>query len=61
MEKEKKFDSNKYKQEWAKKNKKQFRVDLNIDEYEELCILLNEKKISKAQFLRDSIKELKKK
>lgn len=57
---EKKFDSTKYKIQWAKEHKRQFRVDLNIDEYEELCDLLIKKGLTKAQFLRMCIEFLKK-
>ncbi len=56
-----KFDSTKYKIEWAKKHKKKFMVDLNIEEYNNLEVLLKIKKLTKAQFLRNAIEELKKK
>ncbi len=61
MEKKKKFDFIKYKTAWNKENKKQFKVDLNIKEYEELCNILNKKNISKVQFVRNALEELKKK
>ena len=61
MKNEKKFDSNKYKLDWAKKNKKQFKVDLNIKEYDDLCSLLNKKNITKVDFVRNAFEELKKK
>lgn len=56
----KKFDKKKYDIEYKKKNKRQFKVDLNIDEYEELNTLLKEKGLSKIQFVRDSFTKLKK-
>ncbi len=56
----KKFDKKKYDIEYKKKNKHQFKVDLNIDEYEELNTLLKEKGLSKVQFVRDSFNKLKK-
>lgn len=59
MEK-KKFDSTKYKMLWAKEHKKQFRVDLNISEYDELCNLLKKKNMTKADFIRQSFEKLKK-
>ena len=58
---EKKFDKVKYDIEYIRTHKKQFRVDLNILEFNELDVLLKEKNLSKAQFLRNAIKELKKK
>ncbi|MDY2804467.1 MAG: hypothetical protein SOT91_03780 [Bacilli bacterium] len=61
MESKKKFDSNKYKQDWARKNKRQFKVDLNVDEYNDLCFLLNRKNITKVDFVRNAFKELQKK
>lgn len=51
----------KYKREWAKSHKIKFAVDLNIDEYNELCSLLKSINLSKVQFVRDSFEELKKK
>lgn len=61
MEKEKKFNATAYKLQWAKEHKKQFKVDLNIEEYNLLNDLLTKKRITKAQFLRTAIEELKKK
>lgn len=61
MNKEKKFDSIKYRVNWAKEHKKQFRADLDIAEFEHLEELLKSKNLTKAQFLRNSIKELEKK
>lgn len=60
MEEKKKFNQTKYVREYIKTHKKQFRVDLNIKEYEELEELLLKKNITKTQFLRNSIEELKK-
>lgn len=39
--------------------KKQFNVDLNIDEMEEVEILLKKQNLTKIQFLRISIEQLK--
>lgn len=55
------FDQNKYIQEYRKEHKKQFNVDLNKDEYEELVKLLEEKGMTKVEFIRKSIEWLKKK
>ena len=60
MNKEK-FDKRKYDAEFKKKNYKHFIVDITIKEMEELNILLNRHNLTKAQFLRNSINELKKK
>lgn len=60
MEEKKKFDKRKYDIEYIKTHKKQFRVDLNIKEYDELEALLLKKNITKTQFLRNSIEYLKK-
>lgn len=48
MEKEK-FNQSKYIQEWNKQNKRQFKVNLNIPEYEELKKLLKENNLSNVQ------------
>lgn len=50
-----------YNQEYNKKHYKAFKVDLKIDELEELETLLRKLQISKATFLRNAIKELKNK
>ena len=60
MEKQK-FNQNKYIQEWNKQNKRQFKVNLNIPEYEELKNLLKENNLSNVQFVRNALNELKKK
>lgn len=56
-----KFNQIKYIQEYNKEHYKTFKVDLKKQEFEELNKLLKEKKLTKAQFLRDSIDKLKKK
>lgn len=55
-----KFNQSKYIQEYIKKNKKQFKVDLNIAEYEELKQLLKKHNLSNVQFVRNAIEQLKK-
>ncbi len=60
MEKEK-FNQSKYIQEWTKLHKKQFKVDLNIQEYEELKNLLKENNLSNVQFVRNALNDLKNK
>ena len=60
MEKEK-FNQSKYIQQWTKLHKKQFKVDLDIPEYEELKKLLKENNLSNVQFVRNALNELKKK
>ena len=57
----KKFDQTKYIMAYRKKHKAQFNVDLNIEEKEELEALLKEHGLTKAQFLRSAINELKQK
>lgn len=54
------FNQSKYIQEYRKNKKKQFNVDLNKDESEELEQLLKEKELTKVQFIRNAIEELKK-
>ena len=56
-----KFNQNKYIQNWKKLHKKQFKVELNISEYEELKNLLKENNLSNVQFVRNALNELKKK
>lgn len=58
---DKKFDKRKYDIEYIKTHKKQFRVDLNLSDYNDLEILLKTKNLTKSQFLRNAIEELKKK
>ena len=47
--------------EYRKKHKKQFNVDLNADEHEEITNFLKSKNITKVKFVRDAFKELKEK
>lgn len=56
----KEFNQKKYIQEYIKEHKKQFKVDLNIDEYNELKELLKKNNLSNVQFVRNAIAELKK-
>lgn len=59
------FDKKEYDKKYMKekrKNIKQFKVDLTIDEFEELENLLKQSNYkTKAEFLRDSIKKILKK
>lgn len=55
------FDKKKYDIDYKRKNIKYFKVDLKIEEYEELCKLLKEKELTKVQFVRNAFEELKKK
>ena len=54
-----KFDQTKYIMDYRKKHKAQFNVDLNIEEKEELELLLKEHGLTRAQFLRNAINDLK--
>lgn len=56
-----KFNKKKYDIEYNKKHYSQFKVDLKHEEKEELEMLLVKHKLTKAQFLRNAILELKKK
>ena len=58
---EKKFNQQKYIQEYNKAHYKTFKVDLKINEYMELEKLLNKFKMTKAQFLRYVIEKEKEK
>ena len=58
---EKKFDKNKYDIAYHKEYYSQFKVDLKKEEKEELDLLLKKKNLTKVQFLRNAINELKKK
>lgn len=49
-----------YKVEYNKKHYKAFKVDLKIEELEELEEILKKKGLTKAQFLRNAIKVIKK-
>ncbi len=55
----KKFDKSNYDVQFIKEKKQKFGVDLNKEEYVELENLLNEKNLTKAQFLRNAIQDLK--
>lgn len=55
------FDQRKYKNEYRKKNTKQFNVDLNIEEHQEITNFLKIRNITKVKFIRDAFKELKEK
>lgn len=61
MQDKKKFNQLEYITDWKKKNCKAFKVDLKIEEMEELNALLEKHKLTKAEFLRKSIEELKNK
>lgn len=54
-----KFNQLKYQQEFNKKNYRTFKVDLKKEEKEEVDKLLNLMNASKADFLRNAIKNLK--
>jgi hypothetical protein len=54
------FNKKQYDIEYKKKKKKQFKVDLNIDEYEELEKLLKAKGMTKVQLVREGLERLKK-
>ncbi len=54
-----KFNQIKYQQEFNKKHYKTFKVDLKKEEMLELENLLKKFNLTKAEFLRNSIKELK--
>lgn len=56
-----KFNPTKYKQEYSKQHYKTFKVDLKVEEMEQLNKLLKEIGLTKAQFLREAIQNLKKK
>lgn len=55
----KKNNQLKYIQEYNKEHYKAFKVDLKVQELDELEALLQKKGLSKAQFLRNAIKDLK--
>ena len=57
--KNEKFDKAKYDNNYRKTHKKQFNIDLNIDEYEELEELLKKYNLTKVNFVRKSMKILK--
>ena len=53
------FNQRKYIIEYNKEHYKAFKVDLKVEELEELEKILKEKEMTKAQFLRDAIKKIK--
>lgn len=53
-----KFNKKEYDINYRKKHKKQFNVDLNIEEYEELEELLKKKNMAKVDLVRYAIKKL---
>ena len=55
----KEFNQSKYIQEYNKEHYKTFKVDLKIKEFEELEKILKKAKLTKAEFLRQSIIEYK--
>ena len=57
----KKFNQKEYIKDFHKLNYSQFKVDLKKEEKEEIYNLLMKKNLTKAQFLRNAIEELKKK
>lgn len=61
MEEKKEFNQLEYKMKYSKEHYKVFKVDLKKEEMEELNKLLEKHKLTKADFLRNSINELKKK
>ena len=56
----KKFNQKEYINNYKKAHKRQFKVDLNIDEKEELDKLLEKANLTKVQFVRNAKKELEK-
>jgi len=56
----KQFNQQKYIQEYNKEHYKTFKVDLKVEEMQELETMLTSLHLSKAQFLRNAIKSLKK-
>lgn len=60
MEKKIEFNQTKYVRQYIKEHKSRFNVDLNKEEMIELEKLLKKNNLSKAQFLRNAINELKK-
>ena len=53
------FNQRKYIIEYNKEHYKAFKVDLKVEELEELEKILKEKEMTKAQFLIDAIKKIK--
>lgn len=59
QEKKDNLNQRKYKNEWRKANKLQFRIDLNKEEKLELDKLLRSHNLTKVDFVRLSIEALK--
>lgn len=55
---EKEFNQQKYIQQYNKEHYKTFKVDLKKEELDNINMLLKEKNMTKAEFLRLSIKAL---
>ena len=55
-----KFNKKEYDMLYRKTNYKKINIDLKIKEYDELNQLLKQKNLTKAQFLRNAIEDLKK-
>lgn len=53
------FNQSKYITNWQKENKKQFKVSLDPNEFEEANKLLEENNLSKIEFVRLALKNLK--
>lgn len=53
------FNQSKYITTWQKENKKQFKVSLDLNEFEEADKLLKENNLSKIDFVRLALKNLK--
>ena len=60
MQEKKEFNQLEYKLKYSKEHYKVFKVDLKKEEMEELNKLLEKHKLTKAEFLRQSIENLKK-
>lgn len=61
MEEKKKFDKNKYDYNYRLEHYKEFRCYLTIEEYNDLIDVLKNNNISKSDFVRNAMKEFKKK
>ena len=59
MKNDNKFNKLEYDKNYKKQHKRRFEVDLNIDEMNELNKLLKDNNITKADFLRKAIIDLK--
>lgn len=56
----KEFNQIKYIQQYNKEHYKTFKVNLKIKEYDELDKILKKKKLTKADFLKKAIEDIKK-